>query len=128
MKLAVVDEGDVKVVEGSPGQELMSNIADTDGLIEACLSEGVESVLLYAQNLPAAFFDVSSGEAGAILQKLRNYGIRLAIVCAPGNVRFSSRFGEMVAEEQRGLHFGVFETRGAAREWLRQRLRPLPSE
>ena len=43
MKLAVVEEGDVKVVEGSPCQELMSNVADTDGLIEACLSEGAGS-------------------------------------------------------------------------------------
>jgi len=61
---------------------------------------------------------LSSGEAGAILQKLRDYRIRLAVVCAPGSVRFSSRFGEMVAEESRGNYFRVFESREAAREWL----------
>ena len=47
------------------------------------------------ENLTPAFFDLSSGEAGAILQKLRNYGIRLAVVCPPGRVLMSSRFGEM---------------------------------
>jgi hypothetical protein len=34
------------------------------------------------------------------------------------HVKFSSRFGEMVAEERRGPHFGLFDTRAAAREWL----------
>lgn len=73
--------------------------------------------LLYASNLSAGFFDLSSGEAGAILQRLRNYGVRLAVVCPPGSVQFS-RFGEMVAEERRRPDFGVFETRDAACEWL----------
>jgi hypothetical protein len=118
MNLTMVEEDGVKVLEGLPDQDFMSNVADTDGVIEACLSERVRSVLLYAQNLTHAFFDLSSGEAGAILQKLRNYRIRLAVVCAPGRVQFSSRFGEMLAEEQRGPHFSVFETRTAARQWL----------
>ena len=34
----------------------------------AVLSAGVDAVLLYPQNLTSAFFDLSSGEAGAILQ------------------------------------------------------------
>jgi hypothetical protein len=118
MELTVVEEAGVKVVEGVPDQPFMSTIADTDRLIEECFSGGAGSVLLYAQNLPPAFFDLSSGEAGAILQKLRNYRIRLAVVCPPGAAQQSSRFSEMVAEEGRGPHFGVFETRGAAREWL----------
>ena len=118
MKLTIVEEDGVKFLEGLPDQDFMSKIDDTNGVIEACLSGRVRCVLLYAQNLTHSFFDLSSGEAGAILQKLRNYGIRLAVVCAPGRVQFSSRFGEMLAEEQRGPHFSVFETRTAARQWL----------
>lgn len=74
--------------------------------------------LLYGGNLTRGFFDLSSGEAGAVLQKLRNYGVRLAVVCPAGSVRFSSRFGELLAEERLGQHFAVLETREAARRWL----------
>ena len=73
--------------------------------------------MLYSENLPGRFFDLSSGEAGAILQKFRNYTIRLAVVCA-SSVQLSRRVGEMVEEERRGRNFGLFETRDSARQWL----------
>jgi hypothetical protein len=87
-------------------------------VVEACFSGGVSSALLYAPNLTEGFFDLSSGEAGAVLQKLRNYRIRLAVVCVPGSVRFSRRFHELVAEESGGEHFRVFESAQMARQWL----------
>jgi hypothetical protein len=120
MELTLVDEGGVKAVEGQPEEKFMASVQDLDRVIEACFASGAEAALLYSANLTGAFFDLSSGEAGAILQKLRNYRIRLAVVCPAGSVTLSSRFGEMAAEEQRGRHFGLFETRQAAREWLRR--------
>ena len=96
----------------------MRTTEDATLLIEGCISHRAKAALLYAPNLTEKFFDLSSGEAGAILQKLRNYRIRLAIVCAPGSVWFSSRFGEMVAEESRVGYFQVCESAPAAREWL----------
>ncbi|WP_437730396.1 DUF4180 domain-containing protein [Sorangium sp. So ce1335] len=120
MELTVVDEGGVKFVEGAPEQGFMSSVRDVDRVIEACFSDRVRGALLYAPNLTAAFFDLSSGEAGEILQKLRNYWIRLAVVRLPGDAGFSSRFGELMAEERRGPYFGVFETRDAAVAWLRE--------
>jgi hypothetical protein len=118
MELTVVEEDGVRVAEGQPDRTWMSDVEDASRVVEACLSSGVDAVLLYAPNLTSAFFDLSSGEAGAILQKLRNYRVRLAVVCPPGSTRFSTRFGEIVAEERRGRQFGLFETRAAAREWL----------
>ena len=118
MKLSVVEENGIKTVEGRPNVPWMTGVEDSSRIVEACLSHGIDAVLLYASNLTRAFFDLSSGEAGAILQKLRNYRVRLAVVCPPEGVRFSSRFGEMLAEERRGRWFGVFETRSAALEWL----------
>jgi hypothetical protein len=120
MELTLVDESGVKIVEGMPDERFMSSVHDINRVIEACFSGAAEAALLYAANLTDAFFDLSSGEAGAILQKLRNYWIRLAVVCPAGSVQFSSRFGEMLADERRGRHFGLFETRQAAAEWLRR--------
>lgn len=120
MELTLVDEGGLKVVEGVPGEAFMASAHDVDRLIEACFSERANAALLYAANLPPAFFDLSSGEAGEILQKLRNYRIRLAVVYRADSVAFSSRFGELLADERRGAHFGLFETRQAAIDWLRQ--------
>jgi|SRR5215471_16726621 len=121
MALSLVEDAGTRLVEGTPGQPLMIRVDDASLVVEACFSHRARRALLYAPNLTTGFFDLSSGEAGAILQKLRNYGIRLAVVCPPGSVQFSSRFGEMLAEEQLRRDFRVFETRDAAREWLRSR-------
>ncbi len=118
MSLSVVDESGVRVVEGSPDQRLMSRPDDAGLVLEVCFANRVRLALLYPENLTDSFFDLSSGEAGSILQKLRNYRVRLAIVWPPDTVRFSSRFGEMVAEEERGRNFAIFATRDAARAWL----------
>lgn len=120
MTLAIVEDAGIKAVEGTPGQKFMNSVKDAGLVVEACLSARTRSALLHAENLTPAFLDLSSGEAGEILQKLRNYKIRLAVVCAPGQVQFSSRFGEMLAEERRGPYFGVFDTRAQARAWLAQ--------
>ena len=115
---AVTEESGFRFLEGASGRRLVSSSGDASLVVEACLSGRVGGVLLYAENLPARFFDLSSGEAGAILQTLRNYRIRAAVVCVPDKVRFSSRFGEMAAEESRGDLFRVVESREAALAWL----------
>lgn len=117
MELSTVEDGGSTIEEGQPGVEFLSGPTDVDLVLEACFASGARSALLYAENLPAGFFDLSSGQAGAILQKLRNYRVRLAVV--GGFERFSSRFGEMVAEESKHRQFGIFESRDAALEWLR---------
>ena len=97
------------IIEGTAG--------DVDRLVEKCLSSGAGGALVSAENLPAAFFDLSSGLAGAMLQKLRNYRVRLAVVCPPG-MRLTDRFAEMAAEERKKRCFAIFDTRSGAREWL----------
>jgi hypothetical protein len=119
MELTLAEEAGVRFVEGPPDSGLIRRIEDASFIVEACFSQGVSSALLYAPNLTEKFFDLSSGEAGAILQKLRNYSIRLAVVCPPDSVRFSRMFGEMAAEESRTGYFQVFDSPAGAREWLR---------
>ncbi len=113
-----MEEAGIRFVEGPTGRPLMRRVQDAALVLEACFSAGTDSAILYPENLTEAFFDLSSGEAGEILQKFRNYRIRVVLVCAPGRVRFSTRFMEMAGEETRGRHFGVVESRAAAQEWL----------
>jgi hypothetical protein len=109
----LIDENGPRAVEGTPGLALMRRPQDATLVLEACFSAGVRQALLYPENLTARFFDLSSGEAGVILDKLRRYQIRLAIVCAPGSVEFSSRFREILSDDLR-----VFDARDAALAWL----------
>lgn len=118
MELSEVQVGDLSVVEGRPGEPFMAGAGDAALLIEACWSSGAQAALLYAPNLPPQFFDLSSGQAGEILQKLRNYRLRLAVVCPPGGVALSRRFEELMVEERREPHFGLFDTREQALAWL----------
>jgi hypothetical protein len=118
MELMSVEERGVTVVEGRPGVPFLSSADDAVRVLEACFSAGARAALLYAENLPAQFFDLSSGKAGALLQKFRTYGVRLAVVSPPGKNRPSTRFGEMVTEERRRRDFGLFGTRDAACAWL----------
>lgn len=118
MQLSVVEENGIRLVEGQPDLPFVPRVQDASLIIEACLSARARSALLYADNLTDRFFDVSSGQAGEILQKLRTYRVRLAVVCAPGRVQFSSRFTELLAAERRDQYFDVFETREAACAWL----------
>jgi hypothetical protein len=120
MQLTRTDENGTSFVEGVPGELFLSQAQDITRLIEVCFSERVRAALLYAANLPPAFFDLSSGQAGEVLQKLRNYHIRLAVVYDPTRVALSSRFSELMTDERRGSDFGLFDSRQAACGWLQQ--------
>lgn len=117
MELIVRDGPGQRFAEGPPGEPLMRRVGDVTRVIEVCFGECINAVLLYAENLTERFFDLSSGEAGEILQKLRNYNIRLALV-APPTLQLSQRFRELLLDEQRGPYFRLFETRAGAQAWL----------
>jgi hypothetical protein len=117
MNIQVVGEGRAAVLEGRPGTPLLRGRGDVVELIGLCFEQQARAVLLYAENLPPQFFDLSSGDAGEILQKLRNYHIRLAVVEAP-DVPHSTAFQALMREESRDTHFHIFADRDAALAWL----------
>lgn len=96
---------------------MMRHIDDARLVIQQCFGRGVDRALLYADNLTPGFFDLSTREAGEVLQKFRNYGIRVAVVSSP-EARASTRFGEMAAEEHRGPWVRFCENRADAVAWL----------
>jgi Domain of unknown function (DUF4180) len=106
-----------RIIEAPPGQPLLQAASDATTLIEACYEHATQRMLLSPEHLTERFFDLSSREAGEILQKLRTYHIRLAIVRTPA-LQISSRVRELLADEARGRDFGLFDDRAAALAWL----------
>ena len=113
MSFITIEHDGVTIVEADPAETVMRRPDDASRLLEACFSAHSSRALLYAANVTPRFFDLSSGEAGVILDTLRRFRVRLAVVCAPGTVTFSRRFAELRADDLR-----VFETREEACAWL----------
>lgn len=76
---------------------------DALDLIGAAGSERVQLILLPAERLDPAFFDLASGVAGEFLQKLVNYGLRLVIAGdISGRLAASKALRDFVRESNRG--------------------------
>lgn len=112
---------DHKVLVGQPNQLIISASTDSRLLLESCFETGARDIVLYAENLAPAFFDLSSGMAGDVLQKLRTYGgMRLAVIMSDPQRHASQWFSEMESEERRKGRFGVFATSSDAYAWITQ--------
>jgi len=117
MSLRLIEKEGTRFVETHPGHRFITAEADAVDLVGLCGEHESNLLLFYGDNLDPAFFDLSTGLAGAVLQKFATYQMRAALVLPPD---FPSRlrFDEMARELNRGRHFGVFSDRGAAKEWL----------
>lgn len=91
--------------------------ADALELVSLSYHMETQLFLLEGNALPPAFFDLSSGVAGEVLQKLTNYGLRVAVVC-PEEAEWSQPFRQFAAESRRGRTFALFAGEVEAREWL----------
>lgn len=118
--LRLVQTKRVSYLEGPADKHLIETAADVRPVLEQCFSNRVAVLLLYASNLPDQFFDLSSGEAGAILQILFQYRIRLAIVRPSGAAGVRRTFREVMGEEARRGRVGLFDSADAARAWIEQ--------
>jgi hypothetical protein len=95
-------------------------IYDESGFFEVlscCYEQDTDRVLLYAENFCAEFFDISSGLAGTILQKLTNYRIKTAIVLNETTQK-SSLFSQMVQDANRMGLIHFFSKVDEAAQWL----------
>jgi hypothetical protein len=71
--------------------------ADFNDLLSGALSHG--GLIVAESDLPAQFFDLKSGFAGELLQKLTNYRARVALVI-PDPSAHGARFSELAAEHR----------------------------
>ncbi len=78
---------------------------------------GTNLLLLHEENLVPAFYDLSTGLAGEIAQKLWNYRTRLAVVGTFASVR-SERFREFMYETNKGDQLRFLKSKEDAVRWL----------
>ena len=90
---------------------------DPAAVVTSCIESGAHQLLLDEGALPPAFFDVSTGVAGDLVQRLTLYGIRMAAV-VPDPALHSRSFQEFAHEANQGTQFRFFRTRDQAAEWL----------
>lgn len=92
------------------GPTTTADLSDTDFLVERpsdileLVGRGIGAAILSDYQLPADFFDLSTGVAGELVQKCLNYHLRLVIV-APDTEAWSTRFREFAGESTRQGHF-----------------------
>ncbi len=108
---------EIRLLEGPLGAAFLEDAPSVSQLIEACFGAETALVLLYPENLPPQFFDLSSGVAGAVLQKLANYHIRLAVV-RTASLQVSSHFDEMLADQKPWGLFRLSVSRADPLNWL----------
>jgi hypothetical protein len=88
---------------------------DIMGLVSAALSH--PGLIVTEADLPAAFFDLKTGFAGELLQKLTNYAARVALV-VPDPAVHGTRFSELAAEHRSHGLIRFVESEAEARRWF----------
>ncbi len=90
---------------------------DAIDIISLCAEYDTNTVVLDGESLSDDFARLSTGLAGAVLQKFENYNIKAAVVLKGGQ-NFSARFQEMLSEHSTGNAFRIFTYLDDAVEWL----------
>ena len=107
-------------LDGAAILEITGGIARVDDALEVvsrCYEIDTDRVLVEAAALPADFFALPTRFAGEFLQKLENYGLRLAGVVPPEG-DYPERFREFLREARSGCGFRSFDARAEAERWL----------
>ncbi len=96
---------------------VIRNEQDALDLVAACGENETNRLMLCAENLTEDFYRLSTGLAGAVLQKFVDYFVKAAAIL-PSELAGRGRFGEMVLESNLGNQFRVFASRDEAERWL----------
>ena len=105
-----------RIIVASDAGIAIRSVKDINDMIGACF--GAEGILLREEDLAPDFFDLSSGLAGELLQKLVNYRLRAAIV-VPDPDAHGERFSELAYEHRTHDMIRFVRSREEADAWLR---------
>ncbi len=117
MHYTVVENNGKKYIEYASKEHLIQNEQDGVDLIAACSEQDTNLILLHSEALSDEFFQLRTGLAGAVLQKLSNYRVKAALVLTDSE-RVKGKFKDFLAESNRGNSFRVFQEKAEAEDWL----------
>ena len=99
----------------SPPKITVRSVADIAGALRRSLAP--EGLVLTEEDLGPDFYDLRTGLAGELFQKVVNYRGRLAIVIRDARAH-GDRFGELAYEHRGHPSVRFFEDRALALQWL----------
>jgi len=114
VRIERLERGGLVILEIAGG---LARVDDALEVVSASYSADTDRVLVEADALPADFFALRTRFAGELLQKLANYGLRLAGVFPPER-DYDERFREFLREARGGRAFRAFDAREDAEAWL----------
>jgi hypothetical protein len=98
-------------------EEIIRSEQDFIDLLTWGTEKETDLYLLMDSNFAPTFYDLSSGLAGTILQKVSNYRVRLAIFGSFEMIT-GKRFREFMNESNKGFSVGFFQEKAGAVAWL----------
>lgn len=105
-----------RIIIASEAGIAIRSVKDIADMIGACF--GAEGILLTEDDLAPELFDLHSGLAGELLQKLVNYRLRAAIVLRDP-AAYGERFRELAYEHRSHDIIRFVRSRDEADAWLR---------
>ncbi|HCQ90384.1 MAG TPA: DUF4180 domain-containing protein [Clostridium sp.] len=117
MDYRIVNKNDKRYIEYISKEMQISSEQDVLDIIGSCMEHSCNYVMLHGEVFSEDFFNLRTGLAGTMLQKLINYNIRAAAIIA-NEEKIKGRFGEMVFEANKGNDFRVFKNVTEAENWL----------
>ena len=114
--MEIMAEGRRVVVASDSGISIRS-FKDISDALGACISKA--GLILTEDDLSREFFDLSSGLADELFQKLVNYHVRTAIIL-PNLDAHGERFSELAYEHTSHSVIRFFRSRDEADAWLRE--------
>ncbi len=106
---------DHRIIVASDSAIHIRSFADISEAVSACI--GTEGLVLTEFDLGPEFFDLRSGLAGELFQKLINYKIRVALVL-PDPEAYGERFGELAYEHTTHSMIRFVRSKEEAKAWI----------
>lgn len=116
MNYTVVNTNGKSYLHLLPGWQI-TGYHDVIDIIQACGENSVDRILVEADNLPETFYDLRTGLAGVILDRLSVYKVRAGFL-VPAEWLTSCRFAEMALEANRGFEYHYSTDRNEIIQWL----------